>query len=128
MKHVRRNILDDERLHMEVLRRNALIRQKFRCWFCFSPLLHKGSTGDHLVPRSRGGRTIYENIVAACRRCNLYKANRSVREFIAYVTNPPVSAPIEIWDIHISRRIWRRTWTACARIERAVGMQEVRTA
>ena len=37
-------------------------------------------TFDHVIPRSRGGRTTWENIVTACARCNLTKGGRTPRE------------------------------------------------
>jgi 5-methylcytosine-specific restriction endonuclease McrA len=37
-------------------------------------------TRDHIQPRSRGGRDRWENVVAACRRCNQHKANRTPEE------------------------------------------------
>ncbi|MDB5422318.1 MAG: endonuclease, partial [Brevundimonas sp.] len=37
-------------------------------------------TFDHVIPRSRGGRTTWENIVTACSRCNLHKGGRTPRE------------------------------------------------
>jgi hypothetical protein len=39
-----------------------------------------GLTFDHVVPRSRGGRTSWENVVTACGPCNLRKGNRLPRE------------------------------------------------
>ena len=37
-------------------------------------------TFDHIIPRSRGGRTTWENVVAACAPCNLAKGNRSLND------------------------------------------------
>jgi 5-methylcytosine-specific restriction endonuclease McrA len=37
-------------------------------------------TFDHVIPRSRGGRTSWDNVVAACTGCNLQKGNRMPRE------------------------------------------------
>jgi 5-methylcytosine-specific restriction endonuclease McrA len=37
-------------------------------------------TFDHVIPRSRGGRTTWENIVTACAPCNLHKGGRTPRE------------------------------------------------
>ena len=55
---------------------NLFLRDEFRCQYCGS----KGDlTFDHVVPRSRGGVTSWENVVAACSPCNLRKANRSLR-------------------------------------------------
>ncbi|MFV0293619.1 MAG: HNH endonuclease [Paracoccus sp. (in: a-proteobacteria)] len=52
------------------------LRDGFECQYCGS----KGSlTFDHVIPRSRGGITSWENVVAACSPCNLRKANRSLK-------------------------------------------------
>lgn len=56
---------------------NLFLRDEFRCQYCGA----KGDlTFDHVVPRSRGGRTTWENVVAACGPCNLKKGARSVAE------------------------------------------------
>ncbi|KGJ06869.1 HNH endonuclease [Paracoccus sphaerophysae] len=55
---------------------NLFLRDEFCCQYCGS----KGDlTFDHVVPRSRGGVTSWENVVAACSPCNLRKANKSLR-------------------------------------------------
>lgn len=56
---------------------NLFLRDSFSCQYCSS-----GSdlTFDHVIPRSRGGRTTWENIVTACARCNLTKGGRTPRE------------------------------------------------
>ncbi len=55
---------------------NLFLRDGFECQYCGS----RGDlTFDHVVPRSRGGVTSWENVVAACSPCNLRKANRSLR-------------------------------------------------
>lgn len=56
---------------------NLFLRDEFSCQYCGS----KGEmTFDHVLPRSRGGRTTWENVVAACGRCNLRKGNLTVRQ------------------------------------------------
>ncbi len=56
---------------------NLFLRDEFACQYCGS----KGEmTFDHVLPRSRGGRTVWENVVAACGRCNLGKGNLTVRQ------------------------------------------------
>jgi 5-methylcytosine-specific restriction endonuclease McrA len=59
-------------------RRNILRRDAYTCQYCGK----KGSdlTVDHVLPKSRGGRGIWENLVAACRPCNLKKKNRTPEE------------------------------------------------
>ena len=55
---------------------NLFLRDEFCCQYCGA----KGElTFDHVVPRSRGGITSWENVVAACSPCNLKKANKSLR-------------------------------------------------
>ncbi len=55
---------------------NLFMRDGFCCQYCGS---REGLTFDHVVPRSRGGVTSWENVVAACSPCNLKKANKSPR-------------------------------------------------
>jgi len=52
---------------------NVFLRDRFECQYCSSS---EDLTFDHVIPRSRGGRTTWENVVAACARCNLLKGGR----------------------------------------------------
>jgi len=56
---------------------NLFLRDGFACQYCGTP---EDLTFDHLVPRSKGGRTTWENIVTACAPCNLRKGGRMPRE------------------------------------------------
>ena len=59
-------------------RRNVLHRDTYTCQYCGD---HRHDlTIDHIVPRSRGGSDIWENVVAACLKCNVKKGNRTPRE------------------------------------------------
>ena len=65
---------------------NLFLRDRFACQYC-------GAAGemtfDHVVPRSRGGKTTWENVVAACGRCNLRKANMTPRQAGMTLARPP---------------------------------------
>jgi 5-methylcytosine-specific restriction endonuclease McrA len=52
-------------------RRNLLARDRFACAYCGSRA--KPITMDHVIPRSRGGKTDFDNCVACCRTCNHQK-------------------------------------------------------
>lgn len=56
---------------------NLFLRDEFSCQYC-------GGLGDltfdHVVPRARGGITSWENVVAACSKCNLKKGSRSLKQ------------------------------------------------
>lgn len=56
-------------------RKNLLIRDQHNCQYCGS---HRGPlTIDHVIPKEKGGRDIWENLVVACIKCNLIKGNRT---------------------------------------------------
>ena len=52
---------------------NVFLRDGFSCQYCGSP---QDLTFDHVTPRRAGGRTTWENVVAACSPCNLRKGGR----------------------------------------------------
>ena len=55
---------------------NVFLRDQFSCQYCGHDFATLDLTFDHLVPRSRGGRTEWTNVVAACAPCNLRKGGR----------------------------------------------------
>jgi len=65
---------------------NLFLRDGFRCQYCGS----KGEmTFDHVVPRARGGRTTWQNVVAACGPCNLRKGSKTLRQVGMRLRHPP---------------------------------------
>ena len=52
---------------------NVFLRDRFSCQYCGDPFPAADLTFDHVVPRSRGGRTGWHNVVTACSGCNLTK-------------------------------------------------------
>ncbi len=64
---------------------NLFLRDEFCCQYCGS----KGDlTFDHVLPRSRGGVTTWENVVAACAPCNLRKGNKSLKQSGLHLRRP----------------------------------------
>ena len=61
-------------------RRNVLVRDRYGCQYCGKSFTPGELTLDHVVPRSRGGDTEWENVVAACKRCNHRKGDRTPQE------------------------------------------------
>ncbi len=55
---------------------NVFLRDRFHCQYCGRGFITEDLTFDHVVPRSRGGRTTWENVVAACVCCNRNKGDR----------------------------------------------------
>ena len=54
-------------------RRNILLRDRFTCQYCGEKFPADQLTYDHVIPRSKGGKTEYENIICACGPCNAEK-------------------------------------------------------
>jgi len=54
---------------------NLFLRDEFNCQYCGAAV---ELTFDHVVPRSKGGRTTWDNVVAACSPCNLRKGSQDV--------------------------------------------------
>ena len=59
---------------------NVFLRDRFTCQYCGSRLPAHLLTFDHVVPRARGGRTTWHNVVTACSDCNLHKGSRPGHE------------------------------------------------
>jgi 5-methylcytosine-specific restriction endonuclease McrA len=65
-------------------------RDAFTCQYCGVPLASDDLTIEHVLPRSRGGPTSWENCVAACEDCNARKADRTPREAGMKLRSMPV--------------------------------------
>ncbi len=65
---------------------NLFLRDGFECAYCGSP---DDLTFDHLIPRRLGGKTSWENIVAACSKCNLRKGGRLPKDAQMHPQNAP---------------------------------------
>ena len=80
-------------------RRNVAIRDNFTCQYC-GKRIDKGSTIDHIVPRSKGGATTFDNVVLACVACNCKKDNRTCSEAKMYPKNKPYTPTINQFLLH----------------------------
>lgn len=76
-------------------RRAVFARDGNRCQYCNAP----AENIDHVIPRSRGGQHVWENVVAACRPCNTRKEDRLLHE-VGFVLRRRPTAPRELtWII-----------------------------
>ena len=76
-------------------RRAVFVRDGHRCQYCGA----NAENIDHIVPRSRGGEHVWENVVAACRPCNTRKEDRLLHE-VGFVLRRKPMAPRELtWVI-----------------------------
>ncbi|MCC7061666.1 MAG: HNH endonuclease [Planctomycetes bacterium] len=71
-------------------RRNLFLRDDFTCQYCGRRCNSDHLSVDHVLPRSRGGATSWENCVLACIGCNARKADRTLKEVGFRLLRPPV--------------------------------------
>jgi 5-methylcytosine-specific restriction endonuclease McrA len=65
-----------DRFRMRCNRKNVFWRDRYSCQYCGSVHEGKDLTLDHVVPRSRGGLKVWQNVVTCCRRCNQKKGDK----------------------------------------------------
>ena len=87
-------------------RRAVFTRDGQTCVYCGG----SATSIDHVVPRSRGGTHTWDNVVAACRRCNHTKADRSLAELGWKLPHPPRTPSGAAWRLLGARTVdprWR---------------------
>lgn len=89
------------RTHVPLTRKGVLTRDRHRCVYCGAI----ATSLDHVVPRSRGGQHSWDNVVAACGRCNHQKADRPLHELGWRIPHPPAAPTGAAWRILGSRRM-----------------------
>jgi 5-methylcytosine-specific restriction endonuclease McrA len=100
-------------------RRNLFARDNNSCQYCGKRFSTSDLSLDHIVPRSRGGDTSWENIVCACIKCNVRKGGRTPQEaHMALIRKPakPKRSPLvtlklgnpkyESWKSFLSNAYW----------------------
>ncbi|WP_162559457.1 HNH endonuclease [Microvirga sp. 17 mud 1-3] len=80
---------------------NVFLRDRFTCQYCGT---HEDLTFDHVVPRSKGGQTTWENVVAACAPCNLRKGDRMPNEVEMWPRQSPFAPTLH--DLHSNGRLF----------------------
>tara|TARA_Y100001963_G_scaffold145165_1_gene218390 strand:+ start:814 stop:1314 length:501 start_codon:yes stop_codon:yes gene_type:complete len=76
--------IDEKFFTLPCTRKNILLRDENKCQYCTCRFRDGDLTIDHVIPRSKGGTSRWNNVVAACRPCNQKK-----RDFL--IENAPVS-------------------------------------
>jgi 5-methylcytosine-specific restriction endonuclease McrA len=84
---------------------NVCLRDDFTCQYCGVALPMSKLNYDHVIPRSRGGKTCWENIVIACYACNQRKRNLTLEEAGMKLLSKPVKPKaLPMSEPYIDRR------------------------
>jgi len=81
-----------------VNRRTVFARDGHHCQYCGSP----AESIDHVMPRSRGGLHAWDNVVAACRRCNTRKEDHLPHEAGLVLRSQPAAPRQRVWLLAMS--------------------------
>jgi 5-methylcytosine-specific restriction endonuclease McrA len=87
-------------------RHNIFKRDSHKCQYCGTG---KELTIDHVIPRSKGGKTSWTNLVTACKKCNTHKGDYSIEKAGLKLQNMPVK-PSYISFIRMSHGALREDW------------------
>ena len=74
---------------IRLTRKNVMLRDAHQCQYCARRPPVRELNIDHVMPRSRGGGDSWENLVTACRTCNLRKGRRTPEEASMNLLRPP---------------------------------------
>lgn len=96
-------------------RRSIFARDGGRCQYCSAP----AESIDHVLPRAKGGQHVWENVVAACRRCNTVKGDRLLAETDLVLATVP-RAPVGHGWVAMSVGAVPDTWTPYLELDRAI--------
>lgn len=81
---------------------NIYGRDKYRCQYCGTKVTLSDGTYDHVVPRARGGKTVWKNIVTCCYSCNSRKGSKTPEQAGLRLRTRPVqprAVPLQVFTI-----------------------------
>ena len=86
---VLKKYISTRRINLHCNRKNVAWRDNNTCQYCAKRFKFKDLTMDHIIPKSRGGKKTWMNIVMACKKCNSVKNNRTPKEASMPLTKQP---------------------------------------
>ena len=70
---------------------NVFLRDEFECQYCGDK---SNLTFDHILPKSKGGKTTWDNVITACSDCNTSKGNKTLKEMKLSISKDPLEPSI----------------------------------
>jgi 5-methylcytosine-specific restriction endonuclease McrA len=83
-------------LEVPLTRKNILLRNNYTCQYC-GVQDRKNMTVDHVIPKSMGGKSTWENLVCACKECNSKKRGRLPHEAQMKLLSKPKKPKLIPW-------------------------------
>jgi 5-methylcytosine-specific restriction endonuclease McrA len=94
--------------------RSILVRDMYTCQYCSARLSNSSGTRDHIIPESKGGKSSYTNLAAACKRCQARKSDKYLHEvpgmkLLRQPKAPKLSETLQN-SIKIASNVERNSW------------------
>ncbi len=70
--------IDEKYFTIPCTRKNIILRDGSQCQYCTKRFREDDLTIDHVIPRSKGGKSVWPNVVAACKPCNQFKKDHLI--------------------------------------------------
>lgn len=94
-------------------RRNLYRRDNFTCQYCERKLDSSELTIDHIIPRSRGGESNWDNCVIACNKCNEKKGSSLLSEIGLSLMRKPFKPKFNMLEIDVKIKSWEHFLGEC---------------
>ena len=113
------------RVALQPTRSNILLRDEDTCQYCGKR--SRDLTLDHIIPRSRGGQSTWENLVASCKVCNGRKGNHLLKEVNMHLLRTPRPLTQEYAGVFLLRypklrEAYEEFLTSAQRVTPSVGL------
>lgn len=97
-------------------RHNIFKRDGGKCQYCGT---NRDLTLDHVIPRSKGGKSTWTNLVTACKKCNSLKGDYSLEKAGLQLPRKPVK-PSYLTFLRMNREIYREEWNTYLNSKKAI--------
>lgn len=97
------------RVDIPLTRRTVMMRDNYTCQYCGAQPSKSSLTLDHVLPKVRGGKATWSNVVCACKRCNLRKGSRTPEEANMRLRSKP-GRPQYVALVFMSRAPAHNVW------------------
>ncbi len=82
--------IDEKFFRLPCTRKNIIIRDEYTCQYCGNRFRDEELTVDHIIPRSKGGEQEWDNVAAACIKCNQAKSDYYLKDAPVTLLRPPM--------------------------------------
>lgn len=95
---------------MRCSRKSVLRRDLYTCQYCYTVFAPSKLTWDHVIPRCKGGRSTWENVVCSCSPCNRLKGDRTPEEANMKLLRKPIAPNRNVFNEYKLMNLKHADW------------------